>query len=158
MCDYSLGGLPNRLAVEGDELIVHRFRTGSMGLASHVELCEARRLSPCAPRKSIWQRIKSSFEIAPPSPDVPAVCVPPGAEMVLKDIPRDLQEQWNVTEEEGVFFLQISATVNSYRDAVLFHNGRRVLLQNLRAGIRARVVSLGGTPSGTQNEIAIPAL
>ena len=33
MCDYSLAVLPKRLAVEGEELIVHRFRTGSIGLA-----------------------------------------------------------------------------------------------------------------------------
>ena len=34
MCDYSLAGIPNRLAVEGEELAVHRFPTGSIGLAS----------------------------------------------------------------------------------------------------------------------------
>ena len=38
MCDYSLGGLPNRLAVEGEELIVHRFPTQSIGLASPADL------------------------------------------------------------------------------------------------------------------------
>src|SRR6516164_7099987 len=34
MCDYSLAGLPNRLAVEGEQLLVYRFTTGAMGLAS----------------------------------------------------------------------------------------------------------------------------
>ena len=39
MCDYSLAGLPNRLAVEGEQLVVHRFQTGAMGLApSGLEL------------------------------------------------------------------------------------------------------------------------
>src|SRR5260370_14227415 len=33
MCDYSLAGLPNRLAVEGDQLVVQPFSTGAMGLA-----------------------------------------------------------------------------------------------------------------------------
>jgi hypothetical protein len=28
MCDYSLAGVPNRLAVEGEELVVHRFPNG----------------------------------------------------------------------------------------------------------------------------------
>jgi hypothetical protein len=37
MCDYSLGGLPNRLAVDGEELIVHRFPTHSIGLASAAD-------------------------------------------------------------------------------------------------------------------------
>ena len=42
MCDYSLCGIPNRLAVEGEELVVHRFSTGSMGMASLADLrvCE----------------------------------------------------------------------------------------------------------------------
>jgi hypothetical protein len=34
MCDYSLAGIPNRLAVEGEELVVHPFPTGALGLAS----------------------------------------------------------------------------------------------------------------------------
>jgi hypothetical protein len=34
MCDYSLAGIPNRLAVEGEELVVHRFTMGPLGLAS----------------------------------------------------------------------------------------------------------------------------
>lgn len=28
MCDYSLAHVPNRLAVEGEELVVYRFGTG----------------------------------------------------------------------------------------------------------------------------------
>ena len=28
MCDYSLQGLPNRLAVEGEKLVTHRFPLG----------------------------------------------------------------------------------------------------------------------------------
>jgi len=31
MCDYSLMSIPNRLAVEGENLIAHRFTTGTMG-------------------------------------------------------------------------------------------------------------------------------
>lgn len=30
MCDYSLMGLPNRLAVEGETLAVHRYRTDGL--------------------------------------------------------------------------------------------------------------------------------
>ena len=33
MCDSSLTGIPNRLAVEGEQLVVHRFHTGFVGLA-----------------------------------------------------------------------------------------------------------------------------
>jgi hypothetical protein len=38
MCDYSLMAIPNRLAVSGEELIVHRFEAGSVGLASAFDL------------------------------------------------------------------------------------------------------------------------
>jgi hypothetical protein len=34
MCDYSLAGIPNRLAAEGEQLMVFRFPTGARGLAS----------------------------------------------------------------------------------------------------------------------------
>ena len=38
MCDYSLAGLRTRLAVEGEELVLYRFPTGSLGLTSPAEL------------------------------------------------------------------------------------------------------------------------
>src|SRR5436305_12509932 len=38
MCDYSLMSLPNRLAVCGEELIVHRFELGAIGLASAADV------------------------------------------------------------------------------------------------------------------------
>src|ERR1035438_785449 len=41
MCDYSLYEFPNRLAREGEELVTYRFPSGSMGLASPVELEKA---------------------------------------------------------------------------------------------------------------------
>jgi hypothetical protein len=33
MCDYSLSHFPNRLAVAGEELVVYRFNTGTLGFA-----------------------------------------------------------------------------------------------------------------------------
>src|SRR5580704_1893115 len=126
MCDYSLCGIPNRLAAEGEELVVHKFSTGSMGLASPADLpvCEARK-EP-APRKTVWQHFKSFFEPSRQPAVAPAVCIPPGAHLILKDIPCDLQKQYRVNQEEGVLFTQISADVNSYRDAIRFNNGCQV--------------------------------
>ena len=34
MCDYSLQGIRNRLAEQGEILVVHRFQTGSKGRTS----------------------------------------------------------------------------------------------------------------------------
>jgi hypothetical protein len=41
-----------------------------------------------------------------------------------------------------VTFTQITAAVNSYRDAVRFNNGREVRLQELREGQRVMVLDL----------------
>ena len=38
MCDYSLMNVPNRLAREQEDLVAHRFPTGSLGLASPKDL------------------------------------------------------------------------------------------------------------------------
>src|SRR6266571_868147 len=81
MCDYYLAAVPNRLAVEGEQLVVHRFSTGSLGLAS-----------PCS---SLLSK------------ETPAVCIPPGARLRLRDIPQALQLGLNATEE--VTFVQLSA-------------------------------------------------
>ena len=143
MCDYSLGGLPNRLAAKDEELIVHRFSTHSIGLASPADLqCESDRT---ASGQTLWRRIKCAVTEMFDSPrEAPAVCIPPGASLVLKNIPLDLQRQWSVGEEEFVFFIQTSAEVNTYRDALLLPLGRQVLLQELREGMRVKVASLGG--------------
>jgi hypothetical protein len=149
MCDYSLGGLPNRLAADGEELMVHKFPTHSIGLASPLDLQSTQTLTAKSGR-TIWQRIKTAMTHAFDTPEVPAICVPPGAGLILRNIPLDLRGKWSVGEEEGVRFVQISAEVNTYRDALLFRNGRQVLLQDLREGMRVKVVSLGNAPVGDE--------
>ena len=145
MCDYSLGGIPNRLAVEGEELIAHRFVTGSMGLASEADLRPPAPVAQGVKSKSLWQMLKSAFEGRPRCHEPAAVCIPPGARLIVKDISNDLQRKWNVEEEECVVFTQTNANPYSYRDAIQFRNGKQVLLQNLREGMRMQVLSMSGT-------------
>ena len=45
---------------------------------------------------------------------------------------------------EEVTFMQLSADVNTYRDALLFRNGKHVKLQELSEGQRVTVLDLGG--------------
>ncbi len=118
MCDYSLTGIPNRLAVEGEELVVHRFRTGSLGLAS------------TCPSVSRWWS------------GTPAVCVPPGARLMLLDVPKRLRHDLAVGPIEEVTFVQLSATPYQFRDAFRFQNGRAVRLQELSEGMPVRVLRL----------------
>ena len=140
MCDYSLMAVPNRLAREGEDLIAHRFPTGSMGLASPLDL--RRVADPTPPRsRGFWSAVKNFF--SPPRIDpVPAVCIPPGARLTLQDISTRMQTELAVGPVEEVTSTQLNATVNSYRDAVRFRNGREVRLQELREGQRVKVLDL----------------
>jgi hypothetical protein len=139
MCDYSLMAVPNRLAQEGEELVAHRFPTGSLGLASPTDL---KRVAIAPPvRRSWWCSVKEFFNPTQVAP-VPAVCIPPGSRLELQDIPVRLQRDLGVAPVEMVTFTQISPAANSYRDAVRFSNGREVRLQELREGQRVRVLDL----------------
>jgi hypothetical protein len=142
MCDYSLMAVPNRLAREGEELVTHRFPTGSLGMASPVEV-----LAVTAPgragKESMWHKIRAFFDPTA-APAVCAVCLPPGARLQICDIPVRLQQQWHVSGREEVVFTQTSAEVNTYRDAVRFSNGCEVRLQEFREGIRVKVMDLSG--------------
>jgi hypothetical protein len=145
MCDYSLGGLPNRLAVEGEELAVHKFMTGSKGLVSSKDLRAPDQSPISTAGKNWWERFLIFVNGPVLVRDAPAVCVPPGATLVVKDIPRDLQERWCLNGREVVRFIQTSARENCYRDAIQFESGKQVLLQELRTGLRVDVLSMGDT-------------
>ena len=140
MCDYSLFAIPNRLATEQEDLVAHRFPTGSMGLASPTDLRRNAELRQDAPA-GIWSTIKSFFSMPRMEP-VPAVCIPPGARLSLQDIPHRVQQEFGVGPQEEVAFVQTSVSVNTYRDAIRFVNGRELNLQELREGQRVRVLSL----------------
>ena len=120
MCDYSLAHFPNRLAVEGERLMIYRFSSGTLGLTSQ-----------CLNLKDIFSLGRT-----------PAVCVPPGARLLLRDIPGQLQKSLGLAEVEEVTFVELSAEAFSHRDAVCFANGREILLQYLRCGQRVDVLSL----------------
>ena len=81
MCDYSLHGIKNRLANEGEQLFIHRFHTGSKGLASVTDL---RNLEKPAPTDAgVWARFKCWVENqwrwknGDMMRALPAVCIPP---------------------------------------------------------------------------------
>jgi hypothetical protein len=142
MCDYSLMAIPNRLAVSGEDLVVHRFEAGSVvGLASPCDL-RKRQAYRKAPSHGFWQRLREFFD-PPYPPAIPAVCIPPGARLLVQDIPAQLQRECGFQEEaEEAVFTQATAAVDTFRDAVRFQNGVEVLLQRLIAGQRVRVLDL----------------
>lgn len=140
MCDYSLMCVPNRLAKEGEDLVLHRFPTGSLGFASPADLYRV--VDPAkAQSRGFWQTLRNFFS-PPRLTTVPAVCIPPGARLRLEEIPKRIQFDLDVEPSEEVVFTQLTAAVNTYRDAVRFHNGYRVRLQDLSGGVRAKVLDL----------------
>ena len=143
MCDYSLMAVPNRLAHEGEELVTHRFPTGSLGMAALADVRAA--TAPHQPgRQTVGRKIRAFFDPTA-APAVCAVCLPPGARLLISDIPPRLQDQWGVGAREEAVFTQTSAAVNTYRDAVRFSGGCTVRLQEFREGMRVRVIDLSGT-------------
>jgi len=146
MCDYSLHNVHNRLAVAGEPLRVHQFPSGSLGLASPADL----RPHDTLPTTKRWvQAIKDWFST---SHTVPAVCVPPGARLVVRDIPSSLQKGLGVGQEEEVTFVQLSPETTGYHDAVRFQNGQQILLQRLPVGLQLDVLYL------TEAETELPRL
>jgi hypothetical protein len=143
MCDYSLHGIPNRLAKEGEVLVVHRFFTGSKGLTSPEYL------KPAAPPKGLIAMLKSFFAF-PGQSKACAVCVPDGAKLTLYGISTKLQEAHGLGSTETVTFRQLSAEAQTYRDALEFRNGVRVRLQELEDGQRVEVLTLSSEKADVQ--------
>ena len=160
MCDYSLHVYPNRLAAEGEELVVHRFGGASLGLASPSDLRPVITTNSCDPtskRPWSWTAIKGRFlATSPPrQPDKRTQqSAFPGARLLLKDIPIGLQRKIGVVEVEEVKFVEISAEVNTYRDAVSLKNSCQLLLQALARGTKG-VTVLSLTPAEVE-EITFP--
>ncbi len=140
MCDYSLMGVPNRLAREAEELIVHRFPTGTLGLASSADLNPSPAPKPLR-AQNFWSTLREFFSA--PEPQSPAaVCIPPGAILMLHDIPTKLQSKLVIGPKERVTFTQTTAAPHQYRDAVRFRGGRELWLQQLTVGQRVEVIDL----------------
>jgi hypothetical protein len=142
MCDYSLMMIDNRLAVEGEQLVAHRFSSGSTGLISLADFNEWRqRLRP-----GLWQRCKECFSTR--NEPAPVVCIPPGAQLRLQDIPRALRNRFGLELCEDATFTQISANPNWHRDALIFPGrATTVMLQWLFEGQAVTVVRLSSSES-----------
>jgi hypothetical protein len=144
MCDYSLHTYPNRLATNGEELVIYRFGAGSLGLASPADLAPVISASNSA-GGNLWSRAQAWFlgrnARWEAEKRVPAVCIPPGARLMIRDIPKSLQKELGVGQVEEVAFIEITAEVNTYRDGVRFSNCRQALLQQMREGQRVKVLS-----------------
>lgn len=141
MCDYSLQGLPNRLAVAGERLVTHRFRTGSIGMASPIDVRAA--TTPKTSSSGGWWKALRLWLIPEMQLNqVPAVCIPPGSRLRMSEVPERLRTWFALREVEEVTFVQLSADAFQYRDAIQFYNGYQMSIQNLREGLPFQVLRL----------------
>jgi len=153
MCDYSLGHLKNRLAKSGEKLSFFKCMTGSVGLASPAQ----------ALSYNNWRR-KEERGIAHPwaglmgldnnGPAICAVCIPPGAQLQLSNIPSLMQETLRIGPGVAVTFIQLSAQENVHRDALMFPGGKTLLLAKLGCDYHVEdvVVEVVSTEGATERE------
>jgi len=131
--------IPNRLAVAGEDLMIHRFGEGTMGMASASDL-RGREERRQAVGRGFWARVKEFFSA---EEVIPAVCIPPGTRLIVRDIPANLQFGFGLRGDyEEAVFTQLTAAVDTFRDAVRFNNGTEVLLNRLTEGQRVRVLDV----------------
>jgi hypothetical protein len=138
MCDYSLFTVNNRLACESDDLVLHRFDTGSIGFCAVAELQQEMSRSHFARGWSSFLR----WMFPRKKCGLTAVCVPPGARLLVAEVPKALRGNWGSLELQTVEFTQLSERSYAYRDALRLPDGENVLLQKLPEGLRAIVIAL----------------
>lgn len=133
MCDYSLSGIPNRPAIEGERLTTYLFPNGVMGFVSETELAVFSRA-----RTSLWTRLRAWLNSEAPC----AVCLPAGATLVLRDTPAWLRTSLAESDEVVSFFQD--EPKDEFRDAIRSRRGTKLLIQQLPERQVADVLSLTG--------------
>ncbi|HEX4750953.1 MAG TPA: hypothetical protein VH302_15540 [Bryobacteraceae bacterium] len=144
MCDYSLYALPNRLAEDGEQVVLYKFGTGSIGFASTLDAASQKTVT-C----SRWDEFCADLKalLLPRSTAcVPAVCMPPGTRLMLGDVPVRIQAEHSLRAGDTVTVTEITTQSYAYRDALFLPNGKCVLLQELPAGMEATVLSTALEP------------
>lgn len=154
---------PERLAVEGEELVAHRFRTGLVRMVSRsdyrrwmivAETCgldgyEAV-ASPPNPLlrwfRNVWWALVTLFHwfgeallLSDDEPG-PVVAFPSDALVRVYGISPEMQEQYHLNAIEDALSLEISPLIGRSRDALCFGNGVMVTLQALREGQRVKIL------------------
>lgn len=138
LCD---GSSQTRPVAEGEQLAVHRFLSGSVGLAAMADI-RREEVSSREAVRSIWQKVKRYFARVPPDcHPIPEVYVPSGTYLILRAIPGYIQQKYGLQKEEGAIFLQNGAAGS---DSLRFNNDTQVRLDELRLGQPVEVLSLAG--------------
>lgn len=158
---FSLMKLSNRLALEGEELVAHKFRNGSMGLVSRSDFESwwtrsdtsqtGASLTAVQPRRNFWESLKDSLLAflmyygllgigTSCSEPGPVVAIPSEALVRVFGISDDLQRLHHLRSTEDALFTKCAPPVDFCREALYFGNGVMVPLQRLHEGQRIKVL------------------
>jgi hypothetical protein len=139
MFNFSAMNVRNRLAADGDELVVLRFDTGLLGLVLACDLRQKQELAR-ARRSGFWRALREFM--FPVASGIALILVPPGTRLLVRDIPINRQLEWRLRGETQVAVATIlTGNADSFRDAIGFSNGTIVLVGRLVEGQRVRVLS-----------------
>jgi hypothetical protein len=112
-------------------------------MASPADVTAA--ITPCQPgRQTLWQKFRAFFDPTA-APAVCAVCLPPGARLLICDIPLRQQQQWGTGERAEAIFTQTSAAAEYLSRCRTFQWWLRGPLTGVSRGMRVRVLDLAGT-------------
>jgi hypothetical protein len=139
----SLEVIPTLLATEGQQLAIHAFVDGAIGFAAPEAVRRLHKFRHAEPGiKSCFTRsLARVFRFRRTAPPVPAIYVPGGTCVILKDIPPEIQAKYTVQREEGAALVETQGSPNCLR----FANGREVFLRDLPDGMLLEVLSLAET-------------
>jgi hypothetical protein len=137
-CDYSLMGIPNRLAKDGEKLVRCKFLTGAMELAPPADVKQYVESRP-AVRRGFCGSLRGMFSVRERKAVSP-VRIPPGARLVVQGIPKGIRRSAALGQNATVIFTHLTADANTYRDAIRFEERNEGSLQEL--GERQRILVL----------------
>ncbi len=132
--------MPQRLARGGEILVTYRFRTGRIGLASLIEIADARRLRG---RVSLWSAWLHALELCLHPRQPSSVRVTPGAHLRINSVPRRIAQEFGVRSVADVTFVRLNGSGCLHRDAIRFGNGRHLLLERFNEGVAFQVLTDG---------------
>jgi hypothetical protein len=132
--------MPQRLAREGEILVTYRFRTGRIGLASLIEIADARVLRG---RVSLWSSWLHALELCLHPRHPSSVRVSTGAHLRINSVPRRIAQEFGVRLVADVTFVRLNASGCLDRDAIRFGNGRHLLLERFNEGVAFQVLTDG---------------
>lgn len=150
---YSLLRLSGRLAAEGEELVAHHFRGGSVDMVSRCDFERWRKaVSPAAQARSsprflrailnLWSKFLDGLgytDASKPEPG-PVVGIPSEALLRVLSLPQPWQKQYRLGACEDALCLETSPFPDQPWRVLCFGNGVLIPLPLLHEGQRVKVL------------------